>query len=563
MHARYAVAFGRGAHRHALRERASAAGLAIHADWPGMLLLADERTAVITGGQSAVIGQMFTEGGERLQSLGGTIAEPQQVLNCWGNFVFFSGGEDAAACAYRDPSGSIPVYHLSGTGGGLFVPDADVAAALGLIEGFAADPGFAVHWLQFPYLRSSRSGVENVRELLPGTVCRKANGQWIDTPLWQPWDHARGNDQWRDFDDAVEALRSVALCAVAKQLSAAPVLLQLSGGLDSSIIAACLHHAEIPFSAVTFATRSADGDERRHARTVAGAFGAVLSEITEDELQCSLPPPPGRTFRPGSNPVLLPLDRAIEKHRREIGGALLVDGGGGDNLFCYLTSAAPVLDALRAAGPRTALAAARDVAERAECNLWQVAGGALRRARPARRRWKEDRRFLNGEALLPGPDSHPWLGAPCFSLPGKRDHVASLVQIQHFLDRRLTAGTAALHPLMAKPLLELCLAIPTWLWIRGGIDRSAAREAFRQLLPASILERRSKGSLQGLFHRFFDRLCGELKDLLLSGELRELRILDAVAVEQAFAAENWTQEEVQMRLSEMATLELWLQSWAR
>jgi asparagine synthase (glutamine-hydrolysing) len=398
--------------------------------------------------------------------------------------------------------------------------------------------------------------------VVPGTIRHEVDGQWIDDLHWDPWRHARADVRLNDFQAAADALRLVALRTIPRQMPSAPVLLQLSGGVDSSIIAASLHHAGIRFSAITFATRSADGDERRYARAVADAFAVPLKEITEDELPCRLMPPAERTFRPGSNPVLLPLDQAVERHRRDIGAALLVDGGGGDNLFCYLTSAAPVIDALRSGSPRAALEAARDVAGRADATFWQVAKAAVGRTLPAGRwRWKEDRRFLNKEALQRGPDRHPWLGAPLLGPPGKHDHVASLVQIHHFLDRRIGAGTPALHPLMAQPLLELCLAIPTWLWVRGGIDRAVAREAFRGLLPPLILGRRTKGSLQGLFHRFFARLRGDLRDLLLGGDLRALGIIDAAAVEQAFSGESWTGDEIQMRLSEMAALELWLHSW--
>jgi hypothetical protein len=77
-----------------------------------------------------------------------------------------------------------------------------------------------------------------------------------------------------------------------------------------------------------------------------------------------------------------------------------------------------------------------------------------------------------------------------------------------------------------------------------------------------VIERRSKGSLQGLFHRSFERIHSELKDLLLSGRLRGLGIADPNAVEPAFDADQRSEPETQMRLSEMAALELWLQSWS-
>ena len=359
-------------------------------------------------------------------------------------------------------------------------------------------------------------------------------------------------------------LRTIAQRTITAQASGSTLLLQLSGGLDLSIIAACLAQSGTEFAAVNFASRSADGDERRHARAIAGRLGAPLKEILEEDLQCVIRAPSEPRFRPGSNPVLLPLDEAVEQHRLELGADLLVDGGGGDNLFCYLNGTAAVLDALRARGPAFALHVLDDLAKLDACGLWDVAGQAVRRALPGGWwRWNEDRHFLKRDALLQRPEAHPWLDAPPLAYPGKREHVASLVHIQHFLDRRIGSRSAALHPLMAQPLIELCLAIPSWEWVRGGIDRAVAREAFSRLIPSSIIERRTKGSLEGVFHRSFERLRPELEDLLLSGRLVGLGIADAAALEKAFAPDNWRNSEVQMRISEMAALELWLESWSR
>ena len=222
-----------------------------------------------------------------------------------------------------------------------------------------------------------------------------------------------------------------------------------------------------------------------------------------------------------------------------------------------------MLDALLGAGPRRAWQTWGDIAERAGCNLWEVASAAVRRASPAGWwRWNEDKTYLRRNALLRRADPHPWLDAPAFSFPGKREHVGSLVHIQHFLDRRAGAGSPILHPLMAEPLLELCLAIPSWEWTRGGIDRALARRAFKDHLPKEVIERRSKGSLQGLFQRSFTKLLGDFRDLLLGGRLIALGIADRSAIEQAFAIGDWKDDGVQMRLSEMAALELWLESWS-
>lgn len=562
MRVRYAISLERGALRQQIRERATTAGLEIKAEASWMLVLADPQTPVIASPERVMIGQIFDEEGRRQfdldQIFTGNDCAPRSGF--WGNFLAIGAGQ-SSPFVYRDPSGSIPVCQLGTKDGDIFVSDAELAFSLGLIERPELDSSFVVHWLQFPFLRSERTGLRDVLELLPGCVRSRISGRWRSEPAWKPWDHVRPRRGF-SFGQLSDKVRKTALKSIAAQVQDFSPLLQLSGGLDSSIIAASLANAGIGFTSVNFASRSSDGDERRYARSVAESFGSRLIEIHEDELDCTIKMTSERKFRPGSNPVLVPLDDAIENHRREADASSLIDGGGGDNLFCYLTGAAPILDALITAELRQALQTCSDIAERTECTFWEVAANALKRASPLGWwRWKEDRRYLNRELLEPGPDPHPWLEAPMFSLPGKLEHVASLVHIQHFLDRRAATNSALLHPLMAQPLLELCLEIPSWEWTRGGADRAVARHAFTDLLPSDVIGRRSKGSLQGLFHRFFTALRNDLRDLLLCGRLVALGIADPRAVELTFMNSDWRNDEVQMRLSEMASLELWLQSW--
>lgn len=184
---------------------------------------------------------------------------------------------------------------------------------------------------------------------------------------------------------------------------------------------------------------------------------------------------------------------------------------------------------------------------------------AARRAMRPRRAWKEDRSFLSPERLLGQSERHPWLRHLC-APPGKREHVEAVVHIQHFLDR---AGPhiERIHPLLAQPLLELCLQIPSWLWLAGGRDRAVARDAFKGLVPETVLQRRVKGSLQGMLYRAFSALRDPMRELLVSGELAGRQIIDPAAVEDVFEGEAWTRDEIQLRISEMVALELWLRSW--
>jgi asparagine synthase (glutamine-hydrolysing) len=389
-------------------------------------------------------------------------------------------------------------------------------------------------------------------------VIQDRSGRWIEAPLWHPSRFATRDRLIRDGSEAARLLREAALRAVAAQPHGEKIVLRLSGGLDSSIIASCLSAAGLEFSCINFATRARDGDEREHARAVAQSLGLDLVEVTEGE-PARLEAPSRRSFRPLLNPLLEPFERAVCETALALGADLLIDGAGGDNLFCSITSAAPLLDAIFSGNIGQAGRAANDIAMRANCTIWDVLLSAGRRLSRRGTQWKEDRSFLDARALLRTCDPHPWLQGLAVP-PGKREHVEALVHIQHFLDRT-QSSIPLLHPLLAQPLLELCLQVPSWLWVRGGRDRAIARDAFDGLVPASILRRRMKGSLQSLLYRSFSELRAEMRGLLLEGELASLGVVDTAAITDALGSEQWMADEVQLRISEMTALELWLRSW--
>src|SRR5690606_7409130 len=100
---------------------------------------------------------------------------------------------------------------------------------------------------------------------------------------------------------------------------------------------------------------------------------------------------------------------------------------------------------------------------------------------------------------LPGgdPDSapvHPWLaGCEAFG-PAKTMQIAGVLDsVSRHGPSMLTEVIDVRHPLCAQPVIEACLALPTFLLTHGGRDRGLARHAFRERLPPAIVDRRSKG----------------------------------------------------------------------
>jgi asparagine synthase (glutamine-hydrolysing) len=136
-----------------------------------------------------------------------------------------------------------------------------------------------------------------------------------------------------------------------------------------------------------------------------------------------------------------------------------------------------------------------------------------------------------------------------------------IVGAHHFLEDPAPGVPASLHPLLAQPILELCLRIPSWLWSVGGRDRAVARTAFRGLVPDAILDRRTKGTLESMFLKGYMAKRAELRDLLLCGRLVEEGIVDRASLKAYLDREEQPRDAVYIRVLEIASAEQWLRSF--
>ncbi|HEY7810900.1 MAG TPA: asparagine synthase-related protein [Allosphingosinicella sp.] len=486
--------------------------------------------------------------------------------NYWGRYLLFLSLGPGRHLVLRDPSGSIPAYHSRSGEMHLYACDFDTSGMSALVDA-EPDPGFVAQAVAFPFLRSARTGIAAVRELLPGERRTDSDGTAAIDQAWTPWAYANRDDAFQSFDAAAAALRAEVLSVVPRHAgSAGRTALELSGGLDSSIVAMSLSRGGADFCSVTFATSSPDGDERPYARQVAEAAEVPLDEIGAAEGPLDLSPRAAPSLRPGPSPALQPLHRAFARYGRDKGIDTFVTGAGGDNVFCFLTTAAPALDAWRALGIRQGIATLRDLSEICNCTLWTAARFAGRKLnRPPRPPyWPRELDFLGADAADIRCDGHPWLEAPRGTPVGKREHVRAILHVRHFLDAPNWESDAwFVHPLLAQPLLELCLRVPTWMWTREGRDRAVARSAFAPLLPPEILNRRSKGRLESVFLKAFAANRPHLLDLLSGGRLEAMGLLDRQSVELYLAAPGEPQDQRYFRIFELAAVELWLRSWRR
>lgn len=489
------------------------------------------------------------------------------IERCWGGYVFLGERSDGSGAAVlRDPGGGLPCY-FERIGRGLLV--SDMAAALSELIGRPAsiDWDVVLQGLAYPDLRGSDTALSGIGELQPGAAMslgKAGQGAGSVRPVWDIARLAREREQAASPAELAEQVADeVMRCVDAWTAGVSRPLLELSGGLDSSVVGACLHATGAGLEAVTTWAPGLRADERAWARTAAAACGATLHECEADpgEVQVTrsaasqLPRPAARLF-------VQEIDRLHGTVARAIGADAIVSGGGGDNVFCHLQSATPVTDHLIRYGPslRT-LGVISDVASAAGATYRHVARQAARqlvrpRQAPA---WRPDTRFLHRSLRLPARPSHPWLDASGGLPPGKRRHIRSLIVAQNHREGLVRAQAAPiLYPLLSQPLVELCLSIPSYRWIEGGRDRMIVRRGFASRMPRELVERRGKGGFDTLADAIYRRNATTIRAMLADGRLAREGLVDRDAVSADLSEASAVERS---RALALVDVESWAACW--
>jgi asparagine synthase (glutamine-hydrolysing) len=515
----------------------------------GALFSADGRTHVPALPPSGQLAVMSTNGRHLVRSYSGSYV------------ALWSPRQSTEANVLRDPSATMPALTMVFDEVTLVASDLDILA-LATDRLLEIDWPAVAHRLRYPTLPSARTCIRGLTEILPGQLVSWRSGPPTSYQIWAPGDFGYSIDSPTDHLADARPLADVVDAVVAGWASLHPsLILELSGGLDSSILAASLARTSSTWTAVTLATRGADGDERNFARLVASQFGAPLAELMIDDGMIDILDPPARlTGQPGGVGLLRKVDRLLADQADGARADAIVSGTGGDNVFCSITSVTPILDAWAAGGASLARRAASDLAALTGTTAWDVAAHLARRlCRQAvvRTDWVADDQFLARHARL-RPDPHPWLDLPADAPAGLRAHVSALLRIHPVLDAHdRVADHQMIFPLLSQPVMQWCLSRPTWAWIAGGRNRALARSAFAGRLPDDILKRVQKGRLESAFLPAYDRGRRQLAELLGEGLLSDAGLIDCASIMKAVEQPASAHDTISSRLLFLVDAELW------
>jgi len=531
--------------------------------------------------QSAVLGRLFKLSAKVLQLNGNEsdalLANNGETLlrQYWGSYIaFFSNEEQQRLNVLRSPSGEIPCFYTCQHGITLYFSDMEDCAQF-------EDFDFSVNWTQiedyliYPGRNLPTTGLAEVRRLLPGHRVSMHKGQITEViDLWNPVSIAL-QPPITCAEEAQEALRQTTIDCVAAWASCAEgVLLDLSGGLDSSIVLGCLQNEAnaTPCFAATYYSDFTDSDERLYARAACDFAGADLIEkhvqpmdLDIDALLNSRITADPKDFHFPSSVVSFQAELA-RQHKCN----LLMTGNGGDEVFQNTDAPYALIDhCLRPHSERKLFRTLFDTARLSKQSLYSTFLFLCRhyylkhRIDLLSKIYPTDRFPMVNPALQASPilqSSWALLAEEQVLPPAKSMHL-------FFMDTpRVEATTntiTRIDPLLSQPIIELCLRIPSDLMLANGKKRGLARRAFIADVAPEILARESKGSAGGFDDSKYQKNSQLIRSYLLDGILVERGLLQRSPLENALLPDG-DRSSMYINFGMFhcyLSLELWLRSW--
>lgn len=485
----------------------------------------------------------------------------------------------------RDRMGEKPLFHAMNDRGLIFGSELKPVLRAWRALGGAATlnvPAMS-QYLALNYVPGGGTLVAGISQLPPGEYLEWQNGvsqrgRFVVPPMYSPRPYSA--------QEAREALRFALDRSVEMRLrSDVPVGLFLSGGLDSTLVAAMVHkRARLKAFIAHFPERSFS--EAEAARAVCERLGLPFELVEIAPSEAALPGLIERLVVHGDTPLAdssaLPVYLLSQATARSV--KVVLSGDGGDELFGgYLTYQA------------SRLAAA----------LPQVVRRGLRCLLPALRcipagdnkvTWFEKaERFLRGLSYAPGAAHLAWNGMfsksekeqlllPDLSASSEDTFTAlatragvdleapTLTQLLLLdqsgylcddilakVDRMTMAHGLEARPVLLDPaVVELARSLPETLLLQGRTGRVVMRELLRDLLPWYDLNRPKQGFSIPVHRWFRTALKDSFADLIHSEATRSLGVFSVPALTKLFEQHVRRQRNLGFELWGIMVLLLWM-----
>jgi asparagine synthase (glutamine-hydrolysing) len=448
---------------------------------------------------------------------------------------------------YVDPSNRCPVYYTWSRHARTLRFGAHLSS---LVTGDCAwDLTYFTDFVAHGAVQDGRTPLQGIRAAPCGCVLRCDESGPALLPLWNPC--ATTPDSRTSLLDALEL-------AMTELDADCPVLLELSGGLDSSLLAALIARSRRPGRPMRCVHwRSGVGaiDEAPYARDAAAALGLPLDETEPAVLPFAPPEMLPLWSRPDSAMVFWERERS----RHRLLGAYLdhhvVNGHGSDAIFMTAPPSTAPADALLAGRLPLFVRKVRELACHYPRPPLHIALGAARafgRHLLGRRR----------PGYTVAPHAHPLLTGATRLPPGKLEQFASTLRAldEIAVDCR-DASTRRAYPFLSQPVVEHALSTPSYELFSDQFNRLPLRRAAASFPDARNVRRMDKAETTGVTLLGLRHHHDSVKRLLMDGRLVREGVVCAEKVRQALNRARAGVATDLPFLCRLAGAELFIQSW--
>ena len=178
-----------------------------------MILFASKSTPTfIINEHNVILGHIFTKDGNpfdqnQIIPIADKLIDLEDYLlnNCWGEYILIQShmSQEANLTCMREPSGGAPCVYSIQEGLGFITSDISIASSVDLYTR-KIDHTYIAHALKFPYLRSERTGLSKIKELLPGCSLRIIGDKITIKAVWSPWKFVNKDNRYSNLNSCAE-----------------------------------------------------------------------------------------------------------------------------------------------------------------------------------------------------------------------------------------------------------------------------------------------------------------------------------------------------------------------
>lgn len=491
----------------------------------------------------------------------------------------------------RDRFGKKPLFHARATDGALvFGSELKCLFQHPGVER-DVDPVELAHLLVYDCVPSPRSILRGVSKLDAGHVL-VANGTTGEHRTERYWQMSYEKDpRPPGYGDAVDELRDRLQRAVeARMVADVPLGVFLSGGIDSSAVAAMMRRAgshDIRTFSMRFEEESFD--ESAHARAVAAHLGTEHHEevLSADRMLQHVGDIATWLDEPVADPSILPT-YALSKFTREH-VTVALGGDGGDEVFAgYPTYTAHRMSGLYRRAPRTLRRIvepvirslpARDTNFSLEFKAKRFISGAVEPLARRHATWMSGNTPEGALALL-SRDSR--VAVSEHDLLALADERAAEVVAPHWVDQvryqdlsrylrdvvlvkvdraSMAASLEVRAPFLDHHLAEWVASLPAEYVFHRGTTKRMLKDSMRDLLPTGIVDRPKKGFGIPLAAWLRGPLLPMARDLLAPDRIAAQGLLDPVSTGRLLDDHLSGRCDNRKQLWPLLVFQLWWDRW--